>query len=68
MEVKARVRLSVSHRPELLSEQHRSVAVVRRVPEVALADRGPEEASGWHLHGPSTEEQMGTRASQKVPP
>lgn len=35
--------------------------MVRRVPHVALADRGPEEASSWHFHGPTTDDQMGMR-------
>lgn len=33
---------------------------------MSLADSGPEEASSWHFHGPTTDDQMGMRASQKV--
>ena len=43
---KARVSLSISHRPELVPEQYRITDLVRRVPDVALADNGLEEVSG----------------------
>lgn len=45
----ARVGLSISHRLELLPAQFGIISAVKRVPDITLADGGPEETLGLGL-------------------